>query len=305
MSVSKFFAVLLIIIAIVTGLSLAPSIQNVSNSEKKFQHEYKITAPKIPDEAFFAGERMPLENFEVKERLDRELIANTYWHSSMLLYLKRANRWFPIIEPILEKNDVPDDFKYLCVAESNLENVVSPKGATGFWQFMKSTGKKYGLEITGEVDERFNVEKATEAACSYLKDLFKEFNSWTLAAAAYNMGESGLARQIERQKSDNYYYIVLSEETSRYIFRIVAAKMLNNNPEEFGFDLESEDLYPELNYKEVFVRSSIQHWADFAERYDINYKILKTFNPWLRENKLTNKSGKTYMLKIPVGKGVK
>ncbi len=264
----------------------------------------KIVAPKIPDEAFFAGERIPLENFEVRERLDRELIISTYWHSSMLIYLKRANRWFPVIEPILEENNIPEDFKYLSVAESNLANAVSPKGATGFWQFMKATGKKYGLEINGQVDERYNVEKATLAACNYLKDLYDQFGSWTLAAAAYNMGENGLAKQIDRQKSDNYYYIVLNQETSRYIFRIVAAKMLYNDPSGFGFDLNKEDLYPELKFKEVYVKSSIQHWADFAQRYGINYKILKTFNPWLRENKLTNKAGKTYKLKIPEGKGV-
>ncbi len=303
MKFAKYNNFFLIFIVLLLFASFSLVSRNIS-SQSDFPQENKITAPKIPNEAFFAGERLPLENFEVRERLDRELIINTYWHSSMLLYLKRANRWFPLIEPILEKHNIPDDFKYLCVIESNLSNAVSPKGATGFWQFMKATGKKYDLEINGQVDERYNVEEATKAACKYLKDLYNKFGSWTLAAAAYNMGENGLAKQIDRQKSDNYYYIVLNQETSRYIFRIVAAKMLFNNPKKFGFDLSAEDLYPELKYREVYVESSIQHWADFAERYGINYKILKTFNPWLRENKLTNKSGKRYTLKIPVGRGV-
>ncbi|MBI9071640.1 MAG: lytic transglycosylase domain-containing protein [Melioribacteraceae bacterium] len=261
--------------------------------------DYKIVCPKIPEELTFCGEEVPLYNIDVFERMEREIISNTYWHSSTLLFLKRANRWFPVIEDILEKNNVPNDFKYLALIESNLTNVVSPKGATGFWQFMKAAGKKYGLEINKLVDERYHVEKSTEAACKYLKDAYAKYGNWTLAAASYNMGTNGTSRQLERQKTTSYYNLVLSEETTRYIFRILAAKEILTNPEKYGFFVEENQLYqPYKTYTEE-VKQPIEHLADWAHSKGINYKILKMFNPWLRDNYLTNKKNKTYEIKLP------
>ena len=197
--------------------------------------EGKIISPDFPDSFTFAGEEVPLRNFEVRERLDREIVVNTYWHSSTILMVKRAKRWLPVIEPILKEEGVPDDFKYIAMIESNLTNAVSPKGAKGFWQFLKYTGEKHGLEINKCVDEGYHIEKSTKAACSYLKNAYEMFGSWTLAAASYNMGEAGVEKQLERQKADNYYNLVLSDETSRYIFRAIAAKIIINDPEKYGF----------------------------------------------------------------------
>ncbi len=248
----------------------------------------------------FAGETVPMENFDVRERLDRELIVNTYRHSSTILSIKRAYKYFPVIEPILAKNGIPDDFKYLAVAESNLENATSPAGAKGFWQFMKASGDHYGLEINSEVDERYHLEKATEAACQYLIDAKKRFGSWTAAAASYNIGGTRFAREIERQRADTYYDLNLNEETSRYVFRLIALKEIISYPQDFGFYLKDDDKYPPLNnYRIVEVDTSIANLGDFADQYGISYRILKVYNPWLISYKLTNSSRKTYEFKIP------
>ena len=190
--------------------------------------------------------------------MEREFLSNTYWHSATILALKRANRWFPVIEPILKKNNIPDDFKYLCVAESNLENVVSPAGATGFWQFMKPAGEKYGLEINSLVDERYDVGKSTEAACKYLKDSYDMFGSWTLSAASYNMGQDGVTEQMERQKAKNYFNLVLNSETSRFVARIVSLKYILQNPETYGFDIKDEEKYKPLEYYEINLIAQFQ-----------------------------------------------
>ena len=260
---------------------------------------YKIISPEIPTSLEFAGERIPTENFEVYERMDREFLANTYWHSATVLAIKRANRWFPVIEPILKKNNIPDDFKYLSVAESNLENAVSPAGATGFWQFMKPAGEKYGLEISELIDERYNVEKSTEAACKYLKDSYDIFGSWISAAASYNMGQENTTEQRKRQKATNYFNLVLNSETSRFVARIVSLKYVLQNPEKYGFDIKEEDLYKPLEYYEVTLDSSVTDFADYASSYEINYFILKMYNPWLRDNYLKNKNRKAYTIKFP------
>lgn len=269
-------------------------------SQNKFFQNYKIISPKIPEELDFCGEEVPLYNWDVRERLERELIVNTYYHSSTLLYIKRAARWFPVIEPILRKYKIPNDFKYMAVIESGLDNVVSPAGATGFWQLMKPAARKFGLEINKEVDERYHVEKATEAACKYLLDAKKKYGNWTLAAASYNMGTNGITDQLERQEATNYYNLVLNEETSRFIFRLLAVKEVLQNPSKYGFSITEEDLYEPLRFFEVEVKSQVKHWAKFAKKYGINYKILKLYNPWLRQNYLRNKKHKTYMIKIPV-----
>lgn len=265
----------------------------------EFPQNYRIISPEVPKEIYFAGERVPLENFEVYERVDRELLVNTYWHSATILAMKRANRWFPIIEPILKRYNVPDDFKYLAVAESNLDNVVSPAGATGYWQFMKAAAEKYGLEVNSEVDERYHLEKSTEAACKYLLDSYTKFGNWTMSAASYNMGVTGVDNQIGRQKANNYYNLVLNIETSRYIARIVSLKLIMQNPKQYGFDLKDSDVYPRLKTYEVDVSGSIVDFADWSASQGINYKILKMYNPWLRDVKLTNRSGKTYKILMP------
>ncbi|MBT8379615.1 MAG: lytic transglycosylase domain-containing protein [Ignavibacteria bacterium] len=298
---SKFYyflsgiAVTIGVVYILSSLFFTPS----NPSAEDFPQGYRIVNPVMPDYLEFAGERIPTENFDVFERMEREFITNTYWHSSTILAIKRAGRWFPVIEPILEENDIPEDFKYLCVAESLLDNVISPVGATGFWQFMKAAGKKYGLEINGQVDERYHLEKSTEAACKYLQDSYNMFGSWIAAAASYNMGQEGLTNQRERQKAKNYFNLVLNYETSRFVGRLVAFKYIMQNPSKFGFDIKDENLYKPLDYYEVTLKNSVDDFADFAATYGINYYTLKMFNPWLRENYLKNSSAKAYKIKLP------
>ncbi len=264
-----------------------------------FQNSYGIYAVPIPVNIAFAGEKPPLSDPEVVERLDREIHVNTYWQSNSLLMFKRANRYFPVIEPILKANGVPDDFKYLALIESGLTNVVSPAGAVGFWQIMKGTGQDYGLEINNEVDERYHLEKATEAACKYLLEAKAKFGSWTLAAASYNMGMNGLQNQLERQKADDYYDILLNSETARYVFRILAVKAIMESPKEYGFHYREKDLYQPLPTQTVVVDSTVSHFADWAAQFGMSYKTLKYYNPWLRQNYLNNKSGKSYAIQVP------
>ena len=260
---------------------------------------YRITAIEIPEDLNFAGEPVPFEDPEIMERVDREFLVNTYWQSKALLLMKRANKFFPIIEPILAKNGIPDDFKYLALAESGLQNVVSPAGATGFWQIMSATGKEYGLEINSNVDERYHVEKSTEVACRYLKRSKDKFGSWTLAAAAYNAGAGGIQKYMGIQKADGYYDLLLGEETGRYVFRILAIKEILSNPEKYGFHIEKEDMYTAVPTFNVEINEPVSNFADFANQYEINYKILKRHNPWLREPHLNNSSRKTYTIEIP------
>lgn len=264
-----------------------------------FPQNYKVISPKLPKEISFCGEPVPLSNYEVRERLDREFVVNTYWHSSTIFFIKRSKKWFPIIEPILKRNNIPDDLKYLALIESGLQNVVSPAKAVGFWQFVKSAAIKYNLEVNNEVDERYHVEKATEAACKYLKEAYEKFGSWSLAAASYNMGFKGLEKQLTRQKTNNYYNLVLNDETSRYIFRILAAREVVTHPEKFGFELTEKDYYKPIETKEITLKGSVKDFADYAKSKGINYKVLKTFNPWLRTNYLKNKKHKVYKIKIP------
>lgn len=267
--------------------------------QDKFRNDYRIYSLSIPEKMQFSGEAVPIQVLDVRERMDRELHVNTYWQSNTLLYLKRANKWFPVIEPILKKNGIPDDFKYLALIESGFTHVVSPAGAAGFWQIMKETGKEYGLEISDEIDERYHVEKATEAACKYLNEAHTRFGSWTMAAASYNMGLNGLNKQVKKQLVSNYYDLLLSEETSRYVFRVLAAKELMTNSEKYGFHYREKDLWNNVASYTVDVDTSINNLSEFAQSYNINYKILKHFNPWLRQNTLTVKSGKSYQLKLP------
>ena len=260
---------------------------------------YKIVSVPIPDTFTLSGEEMPLDIFYVREAIDRELSVNTYWHSSTLQIIKKAQRWFPLFDSILAANGIPLDFKYLAVIESGLSNATSPAGAVGYWQFLKGTAKDYDLEINKEVDERYNVEKATVSACKYFLDSYEKFGNWTLVAAAYNAGNSGIMKQLKRQKSGSYYDLLLSDETSRYVFRIAAMKIIFENPELYGFYIEDDDIYPTIPTHNVIVNDKVEDLADFAKQNGISYKILKYFNPWLRQNYLKNKKKKTYIIKIP------
>lgn len=248
----------------------------------------------------FAGEPMPMNNFDVAERLDRELSVNAYWHSNMIWVIKSAYRYFPAIEKILSEQGVPEDFKYLAVAESALRHETSPAGASSFWQFRKAAAREMGLTVNSEVDERYHLEKATEAAANYLKKNYEKFGSWTLVAAAYNMGPSGLERAVEKQKMDSYYDLNLNDETMRYVFRIVALKEIMSNPRRYGFYLQDEEKYqPLTDYRTLEVDTTIANLGDFAAYHGTTYRQLKILNPWLRSSQLTNTAGKTYEIRVP------
>lgn len=294
------------------GFSVAGSIMLFNSSELKKMDDNPSVVPNAVQSSFsfntpvwnihtlnFAGEKVPIDDPEVIERIDREVVFNTFRTSYSILIYKRAARWFPVIEPILKSQDIPDDFKYLCITESELTNAVSPAGASGFWQFMKTTAPSYGLEVNDEVDERYDVEKATYAACKYFKDAYKKFGSWTLVAASYNMGMGGVQNKINEQKVNSYYDLYLNTETHRYVARILAFKLMFENPSKFGYHIKNNDLYPVLPYKEIEVTNSIPDLVAFAQLHNISYKTLKLWNPWLRKNSLTNTKRKSYKIRIP------
>jgi membrane-bound lytic murein transglycosylase D len=257
-----------------------------------------VLSPVIPEIISFANENAPIAIADVYERLDREIITNVNLHSTTTLILKRANRVFSIIEPILKQYDIPDDFKYLAVAESALINAVSPAGARGVWQFMPQTGKEKGLEINEFIDERYHLEKSTIAACKFIQEAKNKYGNWTLAAASYNAGLYGISKQLEGQSADNYYDLLLNEETSRYIFRILALKQIMENPKLYGYDIK--DKYIKIECKTIQIDNSIDNLSNFAKENKINYKILKIHNPWLRDKSLPNINGKLYNLEIPL-----
>ena len=266
----------------------------------EYMNKYNVYALKMPNKLFFADEEVPLDRWDVKESFDREMLVNTYWQSQTLLFLKRANRYFPIIEPILKKEGLPDDFKYLALIESGLiPTVVSPAGAVGFWQFMSPTAKDYKLEVNKEVDERYNIEKSTRAACKYLKDSYKKFGTWALVAASYNAGRTHIHSQMKLQDAGTYYDLLLGDETARYLFRILAAKRIMENPDDFGFRFRDSDLYPNIPTRKIKIKGEVKNFAAFAKKNGVNYKILKFFNPWLRKPYLTNKYKKEYEITLP------
>jgi len=254
----------------------------------------------FPAKIDFAGEKAPLNIADVHERLDRELLVNANLDATTVLIIKRANRVFPVIEPILKKYNIPDDFKYLAVIESGLVNVVSPAGARGVWQFMPETGKERGLEINDVVDERYHLAKSTEAACKYLQSAYAKFGSWTLAAASYNGGFGGVNKQITFQGVTNYYDLLLTDETARYVFRILALKEIMQHPVSYNFTVMPAEMYPVIPVKTVDVTTTIPDLAVFAKEQGINYKVLKIHNPWLRDRKLTVADGKKYIIEIPL-----
>lgn len=276
-----------------------------SSEDLPFNNRYDplpqtIHAVKLADRYDFAGENIPIDYFDVSERLERELLLNTYMHSHTLLHLKLAVRYFPLFERIFAEQNIPDDLKYLAVAESSLRNAVSYAGAKGIWQFKEEAAKELDLEVNNWVDERNHPEKATVAACQYLIKLKERFGSWTLAAAAYNMGPTALQKALAEQKETNYYDLNLSEETNRYVFRIVAMKEIMADPEKFGFYIRKNECYPELTkYDLVEVSTSIPDLADFAHEHNITYRQLKLYNPWLIKSELQVANGKKYSIKIP------
>ena len=286
---------LIVSIVLVSGLLIY-----ATSTESKNKITREGTARYFPTSIDFAGEKAPLQITDVRERLDRELLINANLDATTLLIIKRANRAFPIIEPILAKYNVPDDFKYLAVIESGLVNAVSPAGARGVWQFMPQTAKENGMEVNEIVDERYHLEKSTEAACKYLLDAKAKFGSWTLAAASYNGGMTGVNKQIEMQKVTNYYDLLLNDETSRYVFRILALKEIMKSPDKYGFSVNTDELYVNLPSKKIEIDSSINDLASFSKSQGINYKILKIHNPWLRDKKLVNLSRKKYQIEIPL-----
>jgi membrane-bound lytic murein transglycosylase D len=267
--------------------------------QQTFDTAYSIKSYKLPENVTFAGEKMPLDNFDTKESLEREILISAYRHSSTILIIKKANRYLPMIEKILKKNGIPDDFKYLAAAESEYSNMISPVGATGFWQIMPETGREEGMEINTVVDERYDVEKSTQFACDYFRKSYEKYGNWTLAAASYNGGRAGLDEQIGIQNQNNYYDLLLSEETARYVFRAVAYKLVITDPIAYGFNIGKDDLYPELKYYEVNVDTAVTSFSAFADKFSTNYKMLKFLNPWLRKPYLTPKSNKEYIIKIP------
>ncbi|QJP34998.1 lytic transglycosylase domain-containing protein [Nonlabens sp. Ci31] len=295
--------VFIVIISAIQQGGAASAIATLNTStdvkvEKRVQN-YNVYSINLPKSLDFAGEAVPLNQPDIRERVDREFLVNTYWQSNGILLIKRAQKYFPIIEPILAENGVPDDFKYLAVIESGLQNVTSPAGARGFWQIMTGTGRELGLEVNDNVDERYHIEMATKAACDYLKESKSKFGTWTLAGAAYNAGNGGINKQLEAQGVESYYDLLLGEETGRYVFRILAIKEILKSPKNFGFNVNPSHGYEVIPTKNVLVDYEVDDLSAFAKANNINYKILKIHNPWLREPRLDNKSKKEYAIAIP------
>ena len=301
----------IILIGVTAAITLLPAqsndeqLEEYEGTEKEFlsfdQIDHITHDIELPDTMYFCGEEVPLYLFYVRERLERELLVNTYRHSTTILQLKRTTRWFPVMEPIMEQYGLPEDFKYLAMIESELTNAVSPSKATGFWQFLESTGKEYGMEINKQVDMRYDVERETVAACKYLKESYRKFGSWISAAAAFNCGNGRISRTMNEQRVDSYFDMLLPEETQRYVYRILALKLITENPEKYGFQIGDNGWYRPYETKTVTVTESIPDLIQFAYEQGTNYKMLKYFNPWLRSNSLTISAGNSYEIKIPTG----
>lgn len=260
-----------------------------------------VFIPNLPKELTFAGEKVPVQYAEVREALEREITVTMFMHSRTLRTLRLTTRYFPVIEPIMKKYGIPEDFKYLCMAESGLDpNTVSPAGASGLWQIMPSAAKDYGVETGSNVDLRFNVEIATEAACKYLHNAYKRYGNWTMAAASYNAGLAGVSRRIDIQGVKSYYDLFLPEETMRYVYRILSFKLLTENPQKYGYHLRRKDYFPAFeNYKKVTISEQNIDWSAFAAKHGTNYKTLRILNPWIRSYEYANKGGTAYTVMVP------
>ncbi|MEJ7610865.1 MAG: lytic transglycosylase domain-containing protein [Ferruginibacter sp.] len=285
---------------LLSGCSLAQERNAIEKTGPTASTPIVFSAPRVPAKIDFAGEAVPLQQQEVREQLDRDILFNYYWQNNIFYMMKLSARYFPAIEAELKKNGVPDDFKYLCIAESNLLNAVSKAGATGFWQFMKSTAPGYDLEISETVDERYHVEKATAAACRYFKQAYARFGNWIAAAASYNCGMGGYSERAAFQRTNNYYELVLPEETQRYIYRILAYKHILSNADSLGFVLAPEERYAPVKTKTIPVNFNISNLLVFANNNGSTYKLLKWYNPWLRGRSLRVRPGKTYNIILPL-----
>lgn len=308
MKEKRITLILSIALAVCTGAIIPTLISSILPAEPysvKSEVPYCVTPPSVPEQATFNGEAIDLRRYDRRERMDREMMSFTYMHSTTMLMLKRANRYFPIVEPILKANGVPDDFKYLMVIESSLNPIArSPAGAAGLWQFMPATGREFGLEVNDNIDERYNVEKATAAACKYFKQAYGKYGDWMAVSAAYNAGQGRITAQLDKQLADHAMDLWLVEETSRYMFRLLAVKEIFNNPQRFGFLLKREHLYPPIPYKKVTVTTAIENLDEYAKQNGITYAQLRDANPWLREHSLKNKTQRTYVLHIPTKEGM-
>jgi membrane-bound lytic murein transglycosylase D len=291
---------LLMIIASSSGFIINGSLRDDDKQQQLIEQNYKVYSWPIPEYVLFAGNKISLKSYDVKERFDRELLTNVYWQSQTILMLKRANRFFPVIEKVLKNEGLPNDLKYIALIESGLLNVVSPAGAAGFWQFMDKTGKQYGLTINDEVDERYHLERATVAACKYFKEAYRQFNDWSLVAASYNMGIEGLKRQLQNQYVQGYNELYLNTETSRYVFRLLAIKEIAERPENYGFFLAKTHNYDPIPNREVKVTSTILDLAKWAIDEGTNYKNVKLLNAWSRKGNLTLKEGDVLTIALPL-----
>lgn len=282
--------------------TLAPAERSETDGKRDLESPQRVRPPRLKNSYELAGEPIPIDDLDVRDRLDRELLTNTFYHSSTQHILKRKSRYFPVIEPILREEGVPDDLKYVAVAESAFRDFRSPAGATGVWHFMKGTARDYGLEVNSEVDERYHLEKSTRAAARFFKDLHERMGSWTLAMAAYNRGAAGVREQMREQRAESFYDLNLNPETARYVFRIAALKDILEDPEYYGFFLEDEDTYPPLtedDYEVVTVTANVPNWGEFAREHGTSYRKIKWLNPWLREADLTVSAGNSYDIRVP------
>jgi hypothetical protein len=291
----------IILLAIIMAFCINATLplQNDDQNERDFHNAYKIYSVPLPSKLDFAGEDVPLEFGFVHENIERELTVNTYWASATMLIMKRANRYLPIMQPVFKKYGVPDDMGYIAMIESQLVNVISPAAAVGFWQFTKAAALENGLEVTDEVDERYSITQSTDAACRYMKTSYDRLGSWTLAAAAYNAGRTRIVSAITDQNQHNFYHLYLNEETSRYIYRILALKIIMQDPQRYGFNLRNKDLYAPIPTEQIKVDNAVPDLNAFAVKNGVSYKTLKDFNPWLRQPKLTNKNKNSYTVVIP------
>lgn len=303
MKLKDYFILIGLLSLIVIGLFLLFKKETSPKPASFRAHsKYQIYALDLPTEISFAGERCPLERQDIAERFDRELHVNTYWRSNTLLLMKRINRWFPMIERIFKAEGIPDDFKYVAIAETMLQNLESPAGAGGFWQLLPATARELGLEVNDEVDERYDQLKATYAAAKYLKRAKKRFGSWTNVAASYNRGMNGYQRALKKQKVNNFYDLKLNNETARYVFRILAFKEIIENPEKYKFKITRQQYYPDIKTSKVKIDSSISNLVNFAHQQGITYKTLRLHNAWINDYRLTNTNHKTYTFLIPTEK---
>jgi len=269
-----------------------------ADSEELFSFQ-DIRIPPIPTEANFAGERVPLEFFDVRESFTREITTLSYFHGTMIYIMQLDNRYGNTIKRILEEEGVPQDLYYICIAESGLQPLVSPANAAGYWQFLAGTAREYGLVVDTEIDERYNIEKSTRAAAAYFKKAYQEFGSWAMAAASYNTGFKNVRYRMDIQSKTNYYNTQFVEETGRYLFRAIAFKTILNDREKYGFNLSKQDLYPELEYYQVVVEGSVENWSEFATKHGTNFKLIKIYNQWIRANQLVNRQKRTYIVQVP------